>query len=128
MCTLMAFSFLMHSYVPFVFKYSLPFNKCIGLAYEACKTGWDILPNPPAPFHLTGAMITVPLHLFALAINQYVGILHRARGLSARQAYMLCIFLWLTPAAILHTHFSTVENMAYRSTNCDNLAFFARRK
>lgn len=39
MCILMAFSFLIQSYLPFVHDIKLPYTFCIGLSYESFRTG-----------------------------------------------------------------------------------------
>jgi melanocortin 2 receptor len=72
-------------------------------------------------------MITVVLHLLALAVNQYVGIVqpwHCTQPITVRRAYVLIVLLWLAPAGVLHTYFAAVPGVAYRSAYCSQLRFF----
>ncbi|VDP03460.1 unnamed protein product [Soboliphyme baturini] len=112
MCLSMGSSFILQSYLPYVWHISISNSLCFGLAYEAIRMG---------------AMITSVLHLMLLAVSHYLSIMHplRYRSLLTPEISLLCIVLsWLMPTACFLLFFSMVPGQAFLSSECSEITFF----
>ncbi|CAM1292201.1 Uncharacterised protein g357 [Pycnogonum litorale] len=80
-------------------------------------------------FRLAGPIISV-LHLLALAINHYVGILrplHYASVVTRRKAFVVIAFIWILPFLYVFSYFSSISDQGFRSTDCMRYDFLTFR-
>ncbi|CAM1314464.1 Uncharacterised protein r2_g2503 [Pycnogonum litorale] len=101
---------IMNSLLPYGFGLQIS-NACYVIVLEA--------------FRLSGPIISV-LHLLALAINHYLGIvrpLHYASMMTKRAAIILIVFVWTTPCAYILIYFSSVSNEGFQAVKCSRYNF-----
>ena len=114
MTFLMGTSMVLQSWLPVVAKVRLWKPVCVGLGYEGLRMG---------------AMLTSVLHLLALALNHYAGILrplHYPAQMTPELSAWMIGALWLLPTAAFFLFFSAVPGQAFLSHECRNVAFFGR--
>ncbi|XP_035217098.1 adrenocorticotropic hormone receptor-like [Stegodyphus dumicola] len=106
---------VVNSLLPTVYGVDLgPFNACYLLVLEA--------------FRLGGIVVAV-LHLLALAINHYVGILrplHYASTVTRRTVMWAMAAMWILPVVVFLAYFSLVPNDGFRSFQCSSYDFLLR--
>lgn len=76
-------------------------------------------------FRLSGPIISV-LHLLALAVNHYLGIvrpLHYASMVTKRTAIILIALIWTVPCFYVFIYFSSIPGQGFQSENCTNYRF-----
>lgn len=86
--------------------YQVQSSICVSLSLEA--------------FRLTGLIASV-LHLLALAVNHYIGILrplHYAATVTRRTVWLATAFMWLLPLALFLIYFSSVPGQGFQSATC----------
>ncbi|XP_054720435.1 melanocortin receptor 5-like [Uloborus diversus] len=103
---------VINSLLPIVYGYSIrPMTLCFILFLEA--------------FRLGGLVISV-LHLLALAVNHYIGILrplHYAHMVTRRTAMVAIVATWFFPLVFFLIYFSSVPNDGFQSENCSSYNF-----
>ncbi|XP_054720417.1 adrenocorticotropic hormone receptor-like [Uloborus diversus] len=106
---------IVNSLLPTVYGLTLGlYNLCYILVLEA--------------FRLGGVVIIV-LHLLALAINHYIGILrplHYHAIVTRRTAMIAIVIMWLLPVAFFMTYFSLVPDDGFQSIYCSRYDFLLR--
>ncbi|GFQ80677.1 g_PROTEIN_RECEP_F1_2 domain-containing protein [Trichonephila clavata] len=106
---------VINSLLPTVYGMNLGlFNHCYILVLEA--------------FRLGGVVIIV-LHLLALAVNHYIGILkplHYAATVTRRTAIIAIAAMWVIPVVFFLTYFSLVPNDGFQSHYCSRVDFLLR--
>ncbi|XP_054710938.1 adrenocorticotropic hormone receptor-like [Uloborus diversus] len=106
---------VVNSLLPIVYGVDLgPFNACYLLVLEA--------------FRLGGVVVAV-LHLLALAINHYVGILrplHYAATVTRRTVMWAIGGMWLLPVVFFMAYFSLVPDDGFQSSHCSSYDFLLR--
>uniref|UniRef100_A0AC35FEW6 G-protein coupled receptors family 1 profile domain-containing protein n=1 Tax=Panagrolaimus sp. PS1159 TaxID=55785 RepID=A0AC35FEW6_9BILA len=78
-------------------------------------------------FRISG-MLTSNLHIFALAVHQFVGIVYPLRYkmiLTTRRQRLLIFILWTVPLAFIFTWFIAIPNDGFRHPTC-KLTFYGR--
>ncbi|XP_064457107.1 adrenocorticotropic hormone receptor-like [Ornithodoros turicata] len=79
-------------------------------------------------FRLSGLLVSA-LHLLALAVNHYLGILrplHYASTVTRRTCELVIGFLWIGPIVFFLVYFSVVPGEGFQSENCSKVGFFRR--
>ncbi|GBM70006.1 hypothetical protein AVEN_155711-1 [Araneus ventricosus] len=103
---------IINSLLPKVFGTNLGlFSDCYILVLEA--------------FRLGGVVIIV-LHLLALAVNHYIGILrplHYAATVTRRAAISAIVGMWVMPVVFFLSYFSLVPNDGFQSQYCSRVDF-----
>ncbi|KFM74041.1 Trace amine-associated receptor 2, partial [Stegodyphus mimosarum] len=103
---------VINSLLPTVYGLTLGnFNHCYILVLEAFRLG---------------GMVIIVLHLLALAVNHYIGILrplHYAATVTRRSAIMAIIGMWLLPVVFFLSYFSLVPNDGFQSKYCLSVDF-----
>lgn len=106
---------VVNSLLPIVYGVNLgPFNACFVLVLEA--------------FRLGGVVVAV-LHLLALAINHYVGILrplHYAATVTKGTVFWVIGAMWLFPVVFFLSYFSLVPEDGFQSPYCNSYEFLLR--
>lgn len=106
---------VVNSLLPIVYEINMgPFNACFALVLEA--------------FRLGGVVVAV-LHLLALAINHYVGILrplHYAATVTKRTVFWMIGAMWLLPVVFFLAYFSLVPEDGFQSRYCSSYEFLLR--
>uniref|UniRef100_T1IW61 G-protein coupled receptors family 1 profile domain-containing protein n=1 Tax=Strigamia maritima TaxID=126957 RepID=T1IW61_STRMM len=72
-------------------------------------------------------MVSSVLHLLALAINHYIGILrplHYASTMTRRTTMLCIVIMWTVPLLFYFIYFSSLTASAYQSIYCTNFNFF----
>ncbi|CAN8019640.1 unnamed protein product [Ixodes persulcatus] len=95
---------VLNSLLPAVYHVQPPI--CVSLSLEA--------------FRLTGLIASV-LHLLALAINHYIGILrplHYAATVTRRTVWLATAAMWMLPLAFFLVYFSSVPGQGFQSPDC----------
>ncbi|GIX66805.1 g_PROTEIN_RECEP_F1_2 domain-containing protein [Caerostris extrusa] len=88
-----------------------PFSNCYVLVLEAFRLG---------------GMVVAVLHLLALAINHYIGILrplHYAATVTRGTVAWAIACMWIIPVAFFLAYFSLVPDDGFRSSYCSNYDF-----
>lgn len=78
-------------------------------------------------FRISG-MLTSNLHIFALAVHQFVGIVYPLRYkmiLTTRRQRLLIAVLWVVPLIFIFTWFVAIPNDGFRNASC-RMAFYGR--
>lgn len=106
---------LLNSYLP-IYGISLGSKeRCIVLILEV--------------FRLSGLLASA-LHLLALAVNHYVGILrplHYAAMVTRRSSELAILVLWIIPVLIFFIYFAAVPGEGLQSKDCVEVGFLRRR-
>lgn len=106
---------VVNSLLPIVYGVNLgPFNACFILVLEA--------------FRLGGVVVAV-LHLLALAINHYVGILrplHYAATVTKGTVFWVIGAMWIFPVIFFLAYFSLVPEDGFQSQYCSSYEFLLR--
>lgn len=79
-------------------------------------------------FRLAGPIISV-LHLLALAVNHYIGILrplHYASIVTKQNAFITIGFIWFMPCLYIFLYFTSIPNQGFLSSDCQ-MAFLIHR-
>ena len=66
-----------------------------------------------------GSVIVTVVHLLALAINHYIGImrpLHYAAIMTKRTVSVCIIAMWISPNILIFTYFSCNENQGFQAS------------
>ncbi|XP_067140297.1 adrenocorticotropic hormone receptor-like [Centruroides vittatus] len=108
---------IINSLLPIVYSvyFMGSFYRCSALILEA--------------FRMTGLMVSV-LHLLALAVNHYIGILrplHYAATVTRRGAGITIIIMWIVPVVFFFIYFSSVPGQGFLSLRCQNMDFLIYR-
>ena len=107
--------FVVNSLLPIVYGINLGlYNDCYALILEA--------------FRLAGVVVAV-LHLLALAINHYVGILrplHYAATVTKRTVFWMIGAMWLFPNIFFFSYFSLVPDDGFQAPYCSKYDFILR--
>lgn len=107
--------FVFNTLLPIVYGINLGiYNDCYGLILEA--------------FRLAGVVVAV-LHLLALAINHYIGILrplHYAAIVTKRTVFWVIGAIWLLPNIFFFAYFSLVPEDGFQSPYCSKYDFLIR--
>ncbi|KAG8188083.1 hypothetical protein JTE90_014321 [Oedothorax gibbosus] len=103
---------IINSLLPIVFNYKIgPFGFCFVLALEA--------------FRLGGLVVSV-LHLLALAVNHYIGILrplHYAHIVTRETTIAAIVSLWILPVVFFLVYFASIPNDGFQSYQCSSYNF-----
>lgn len=103
---------LFNSLLPIVFNYKLgPFSFCFILSLEA--------------FRLGGLVVSV-LHLLALAVNHYIGIirpLHYAHIVTRETTIVGIVSMWIFPVVFFLVYFASIPNDGFQSYHCTSYEF-----
>ena len=78
-------------------------------------------------FRISG-MLTSNLHIFALAVHQFVGIVYPLRYkiiLTTRRQRLLIFILWVVPLIFIFTWFAGIPNDGFRHPSC-RMTFYGR--
>lgn len=116
-CTsaLLGIGLLLNSYLPKVF----------GIEIASCLVLLTI-----EMYRLSGVIITV-MHLLALSINHYLGILkplHYMSIMTTRKTTITVILLWIIPIAFIKTYFFSVSDDEFWTIGCASLSFLSEIK
>ncbi|XP_031346455.1 beta-2 adrenergic receptor-like [Photinus pyralis] len=116
-CTsaLLGLGLLLNSYLPKV--YGIEIASCLALLTIEM-------------YRLSGVIITV-MHLLALSINHYLGILkplHYISIMTTRKTTITVILLWIIPIAFIKTYFFTVSDDDFWEVGCVTLSFLSEIK
>ncbi|GIX78082.1 g_PROTEIN_RECEP_F1_2 domain-containing protein [Caerostris extrusa] len=103
---------LVNSLLPIVFGIELgPMSYCFILSLEA--------------FRLGGLVVAV-LHLLALAINHYIGILrplHYAHIVTRETTVVGIVIMWIFPVVFFLVYFSSIPNDGFQAERCTSYNF-----
>ncbi|XP_067140189.1 adrenocorticotropic hormone receptor-like [Centruroides vittatus] len=110
--TVLAIGLIVNSLLPTVYGWKMePFYNCYFLALEAFRMG---------------GLIASVLHLLALAVNHYIGILrplHYAATVTRGAARMTIIAIWIIPLLFFFIYFSSVPAEGFQALNCLKVDF-----
>lgn len=105
--TVLAIGLIVNSLLPMVYGLKRePFNNCYLLVLEA--------------FRMAGFIASV-LHLLALAVNHYIGILrplHYAAIVTRKAARMTIAAIWIIPLLFFFVYFSSVPGEGFQALGC----------